>query len=565
MPYVLGIYLLVLACSLGLRLLNIRHLRRHGGVVPPELAATIDARNLPRTAAYTVEKERLDTLQTLVGTGLAGVFLFAGLLGAYDAWIARRGLPFVWSGWLFFIGIFAAESILRIPFSLAEHFHIERRYGFNRMGLGLWMSDWLKGFGLAVGIGSILVGGGLALVVWSPAWWWLWCWGFFLAFSLFLLYISPYVIEPLFFKLEPVRVAGLEESIQELLGRAGLRASRVFQMDASRRSAHSNAYFTGLGRVKRIVLFDTLVSQLDPAEILAVLAHEAGHWKKHHVLQRIVMTEGIALGGLYAAFRLVHIPGLPGLFGLQEASYPARALMLMTLFTLAAFPLTPLTSWLSRRHEWAADRFASDLTRRPQELASALAKLARDNLSNLYPHPLYARFHYSHPPVTERIRLLQGSMNTHPSAPAPSGSPGGGRPTGRVPESRDFIPQAAAIPVRGEEVCLVTSSTGKRWGIPKGLIEPEETATDCALKEAWEEAGVSGTLDPESVGSYFYTKWGGTYRVTVYILRVTEVHDEWPEKALRERIWVSFAEAVQRVSDPGLKRVLRDVLTARRE
>src|SRR5262249_36549579 len=151
-----------------------------------------------------------------------------------------------------------------------------------------------------------------------------------------------------------VRVAGLEESIRELLGRAGLRASRVFQMDASRRSTHSNAYFTGLGRVKRIVLFDTLVSQLAPEEILAVLAHEAGHWKKHHVLLRIVMTEAVALGVLFAASRLIHSPSLPGLFGLHEASFTARALMLMTLCTLVAFPLTPVTSWLSRRHEWAA-------------------------------------------------------------------------------------------------------------------------------------------------------------------------------------------------------------------
>ena len=133
-----------------------------------------------------------------------------------------------------------------------------------------------------------------------------------------------------------------------------------------------------------------------------------------------------------------------------------------------------------------------------------------------------------------------------------------------MPKSPDLIAQAAAIPVQGEQVCLVTSSTGRRWGIPKGLIEPDETATECALKEAWEEAGVSGTLDPESVGSYFYKKWGGNYRVTVYLLRVTEVLDEWPERDLRERIWVSFAEAVQRVSDPGLKRVMREALLAGR-
>ena len=422
MAFVLGLYLLILACSLGLRWADLRHLRRHCGVVPPELAGTIDPHTLSRVSAYTVESGRLDTLQMLAETAVAGVFLFAGLLGTYDAWIGRRGLSFVWSGIFFFAGLIVAESVLRIPFSLLHHFRVERRHGFNRMGFRLWASDWAKSLGLALVLGSILAGGALLLVARSPVWWWLWVWVFFLIFSLLLLYVSPYVIEPLFFKLEPVRTAGLEESIRELLGRAGLRAARVFQMDASRRSAHSNAYFTGLGRVKRIVLFDTLVQQLDTDEILAVLAHEAGHWKRRHVRKRIAVTEAIALGVLFAASRLIGAPSLPRLFGLATASFPARAVMLVAIGGLLAFPLTPLASWLSRRYEWEADRFAADLTRAPERLASALAKLARENLSNLHPHPLYSRFYDSHPPVVERIRHLRPRPDGTGAGVAPAGS-----------------------------------------------------------------------------------------------------------------------------------------------
>jgi STE24 endopeptidase len=190
--------------------------------------------------------------------------------------------------------------------------------------------------------------------------------------------------------------------------RAGLKVSRVFQVDASRRSRHSNAYFTGIGRVKRIVLFDTLIEQMSHDEILAVLAHEVGHWKKRHVLKGIVLSEGLALIGLFLAYKLVSWDGLPRLTGLSAASFYARALILGFIGSLAAFPLTPLFSYVSRRYEGEADRFASELTRRPEAMASALVKLSSENLSNLHPHPLYAKFYYSHPPVVERIRSLKG-------------------------------------------------------------------------------------------------------------------------------------------------------------
>jgi STE24 endopeptidase len=400
-------YLLVLGCTLLLRFLHLSHLRRHGDQVPAELEGVVDKATLARMNTYTVENGRLETIQLLVNNVLVALFLFGGLLGIYDEWISGRSSAFVWSGLLFFLGLYVAESIVRIPFSLAHNFGVEKRHGFNRMGPKLWLSDQLKSLAVGGAILGALVTGALFLVQWSPHWWWLWVWGFFLIFSLFLMYVSPYLIEPLFFKLEPVRIDGLEDAVRELLKRAGLRASRVFQVDASRRSSHSNAYFTGLGRVKRIVLFDTLVERLQVSEILAVLAHEAGHWKRRHVPKRIVVTELAALVLLFLASQLLARSDLPRLVGLDSASFHARVLILAFAASLLSFPLTPLSSWWSRRHEWDADRFAANLTQRPEELATALAKLSRDNLSNLHPHPLFARFYYSHPPVVHRIRRLR--------------------------------------------------------------------------------------------------------------------------------------------------------------
>jgi STE24 endopeptidase len=275
------------------------------------------------------------------------------------------------------------------------------------MTFKLWLSDLGKSLAIGTVITVITALAVLAIVQASPDRWWFWVWLFLLVFGIFLTYIAPYVIEPLFFKFEPLAVAGLEDRIKAVLEKAGLRVSRVFRVDASRRSRHSNAYFTGIGKVKRIVLFDTLLQQMTPDEIIAVLAHEVGHWKKKHVLKRIVMTEALAFAGLFIASRLVQGDTLPQLLGMTGLSFPAKLVVLGFLASLATFPLTPLSSALSRRHERESDRFAAELTGMPGAMASALVKLSKENLANLHPHPLYAKFYYSHPPVVERIRALR--------------------------------------------------------------------------------------------------------------------------------------------------------------
>lgn len=400
-------YLIVLGLGYWLKYLNLSHLKAHGSTVPPEFAGVIDPVQLNKISEYTFENSRVGLFESIIGNLFTVLFLFGGLLGVYDQWVLSKTGSLLWGGLLFSFILMYAGMLLDIPFSLFRNFKIENRYGFNTMTKRLWLTDLLKSIAISSVLGSIVILSALAIIQYSPVWWWLWVWAFFFAFSLFVMYLSPFILEPLFFKFEPVKAEGLEEKVRALMERAGLKVSHVFQVDASRRSRHSNAYFTGIGRVKRIVLFDTLIEQMTHEEVLAVLAHEVGHWKKRHVLKRIVLTETMAFCGLFLAFYLLKWDGLPGMIGLTNASFFARVVIFGFLSSLALFPFTPIFSSLSRRDEREADKFASDLTGYPEAMASALMKLSRENLANLHPHPLYAKFHYSHPPVVERIRMLR--------------------------------------------------------------------------------------------------------------------------------------------------------------
>jgi len=402
------LYLLTVAFGLWLRTLNLRHLARHGAEVPPELEGAVDPELLARTSAYTLAQSRLGLAESLFGSVLTVAFFFGGLLPLYDRWVASLSGSFVAGGVLFFVGLALAQTLLGIPFSLYRHFVLEARFGFNAMTGRLWMADLAKSTLLSCLLLSLLTAGALWLVQASPQRWWLWVWGFAALTTLFLMYLSPYLIEPLFHRFEPVRDEELRQRIQALMEKAGLRISAVQQVDASRRSRHSNAYFTGIGRVKRIVLYDTLLAQMSEDEILAILAHEAGHWKLGHIRRRLLWAELISLLAFGIAFLALQWEGLPSLLGMAEASFFGRVAIFGFLASVLTFPLTPLGSWWSRRHEWQADRFAVDLAGAPQPLASALVKLARENLANLHPHPLYAWFHYSHPPIVDRVRRLDG-------------------------------------------------------------------------------------------------------------------------------------------------------------
>ena len=234
------------------------------------------------------------------------------------------------------------------------------------------------------------------------------------AYSIFIIYISPYVIEPLFNKFTPIDNKTLEDGINNLMQKVGIKVSSIFKMDASKRTTHTNAYFTGIGRVKRIVLYDTLVEKMNEDEALAVLAHEVGHWKKRHIIKFIIVSEVIALIASYIGFKIIQGEILINLFNIKDSSFFAKAILLGFLGSIAAFPFTPLFNYFSRKYEIEADRFACKLTGEKEGMINALVKLSKDNLSNLHPHPLYAAFYYSHPPVLKRIRIIKStSINAH--------------------------------------------------------------------------------------------------------------------------------------------------------
>jgi len=382
-------------------------MKKYGMQVPEGFEGHIDESVLKKTHEYTIETSTFSFIESIFGRALTLVFIFGGLLSLYNVWIASLNLSFILEGLVFFLLLGYASSFLSVPFSLYDTFEIENKYGFNTMSPKLWMTDFLKSEILSTVLTAVAVVTGLWLIRRSPDYWWLFVWGFFLILSLFIMYISPYVIEPLFNKFTPLEGGGLEDRIRTMLDKTGIRVGRVFTIDASKRSHHTNAYFTGIGRVKRIVLYDTLISKMDQDEILAVLAHEAGHWKKKHVLKMIIVVEILSLIGAYLSFRILKTDLLSDIFSIQDATLFSNLVILGFVFSIVSFPFTPVFSYFSRRHEKEADRFASELTGKPESLATSLIKLSKDNLSNLHPHPFYAKIYYSHPPVVERVKWIR--------------------------------------------------------------------------------------------------------------------------------------------------------------
>lgn len=406
-------YLLIQGFEYWLKHINLRHMKIYGMNVPQGFEGHIDETVLRKTHAYTLEHNNLSLIESLFGNVLLLVFIYGGILNAYNSWIASLDLPFVMAGLVFFLLLSLAGSILSLPFSLYSTFKIENKYGFNTMTVKLWITDQLKSALISTFLMSVILLGSFRIIQANPDYWWLFVWGFFFIFSLFLMYISPYVIEPLFYKFTPLEGDEFEGKIRVMMQKAGIKVSKVFKIDASKRSHHTNAYFTGIGRVKRIVLFDTLINKMTQTEVLAVLAHEVGHWKKKHVLKRIVFIELISFIGMYLAFSILKTDFLAKLFQIKDVTLFSQMLILGFLFSIISFPFIPLSSYFSRKHEYEADRFAFALTSDSESLAISLIKLSKDNLSSLHPHPLYAKFYYSHPPVVERINKLREEAEGH--------------------------------------------------------------------------------------------------------------------------------------------------------
>ena len=374
--------------------------------VPQPFATSVTAAEHARAADYTIAKVRLGRIGTVVDAVLTLALTIGGGISLFDTLWRHAGLAEPWLG-VAVIGTCAlALQLIALPLSLWRTFVLEARFGFNRTTLRLFLADMAKGLGLAVVLGGPLLLATLLLMERAGRWWWVWVWGLFLAVMFLMAWAWPAFIAPLFNRFSPLEDAALKARIEALLARCGFASKGVFVVDNSRRSSHGNAYFTGIGRNKRIVFFDTLLERLAPAEIEAVLAHELGHFKLKHVRARLLVSIATILAGLAVLGWLQAQPGFYASLGVPIPS--THAALLLFAFTVPAVTLfiTPLMSWWSRRHEFAADGFATR-TASAAQLANALVKLHRDNASTLTPDPLYAAFYYSHPAPLARIARLR--------------------------------------------------------------------------------------------------------------------------------------------------------------
>ena len=400
----LAALLLEYGLDLAADLLNLRAL---DPALPPEFRDVFDPERYRRSQAYTHARAWLGMVAATVNLALLLGFWFAGGFNRLDRWVRALGLGPVPAG-LLFVGILGlAGAILTLPFGWWSTFVIESRFGFNRTKAATFWADRAKGVLLALLLGGPLLAAILFFFEKTGSRAWLWCW---LASAIFVVgvqFIAPTWIMPLFNRFTPLAEGGLREAILDYARSVAFPLEGVFVIDGSRRSTKANAFFTGFGRRKRVALFDTLLEKLDPGEVVAVVAHEIGHYKRRHV------TTGMAIGVLQAGilFFLLSIflrePGLFQAFGMEMRSVYAGLVFFALLFGPLDVAVSTFVRALSRRHELEADRFAAETTGAGERLASALRRLSADSLTNLTPHPLYVLLNHSHPPVLERLRALR--------------------------------------------------------------------------------------------------------------------------------------------------------------
>ena len=399
---------------------QIRHVAQHRNKVPAAFASTITLPSHQKAADYTIAKTRLGMLEMAFA---AAVLLGWTLLGGLDTLnqaLMRSGLADYGSllPQLVLLAAFGLISgLLDLPFTLYKTFRLEERFGFNKMTFKLWLSDLVKSTLVGTVVGLPIV----ALILWlmgsAGDWWWLWTWMVWMGFNLLVLVLFPTVIAPLFNKFKPLDDEALKARVTALMQRCGFAAKGLFVMDGSKRSAHANAYFTGFGAAKRVVFYDTLLKQLNPSEVDAVLAHELGHFKHKHIIKRIGVMFAMSLAGFallgWASSQVWFYTGLgvrPNLTGANDALALLLFLMVVPLFS---FFVSPVMAQFSRKHEFEADAYAISQTD-GRDLQSALLKLYKDNASTLTPDPVFVKFYYSHPPASERL----GRMTPSPESAA---------------------------------------------------------------------------------------------------------------------------------------------------
>ena len=386
---------------------HIKHIQRHRQQVPVEFAAEISLDAHHKAADYSCAKTRFGLSGTLFECVVILVLTFGGGLQWLHEITAGWFAPGVMRGVALVAALATAMTIIDIPFSLYSTFVIEQRFGFNKMTPLMFVVDMLKHGALAAALGIPLVACILWVMEQAGTWWWLYAWLIWVTFNLIILAVYPTWIAPLFNKFSPLNDPQLKERIERLLDKCGFKVQGLMVMDGSRRSSHGNAYFTGFGKTKRIVFFDTLLSRLLPAEIEAVLAHELGHFKLKHVIKRIVWIFAASLAFLWLLAQLMNQPWFYQGLNVQSPSTAMALIMFFMVMPHFIFLFQPVSSFYSRKHEFEADQYAAQYTP-AADLISALAKLYKDNASTLTPDPLHSAFYDSHPPAALRIARLKG-------------------------------------------------------------------------------------------------------------------------------------------------------------
>ncbi len=403
---VVALVILRLVAQLALEALNRREVRRNASQRPAAFVDVMDEATYAKAVQYTLAKSRFSTVETIFEVVILLALLFSGALPWL--WLKFNALSpgAAWSGALFLVGTMILLGLPGLPLEWWSQFRLEEKFGFNKSTMGLWVTDHIKSTLLGLVIGFPLMWALLALVGKVGSLWWLWGFALLFGFQLLMMVLYPKLIMPLFNKLTPLPEGDARTRLMALADRTGFRAQTIEVMDGSKRSGHSNAFFTGFGRFRRIVLYDTLMAQLAQDGVEAVLAHEIGHYKRGHIPQRLVTMALMQLGAFAAIAWLTNAAWFNAAFGLPPGMLAPTFLLFGLLGGLVTFWFSPIGNWVSRKHEYEADAFAKDAMGGAGPLVSALRKMSQKNLSNLTPHPLYSTFHYSHPTLVERERAL---------------------------------------------------------------------------------------------------------------------------------------------------------------
>ncbi len=410
MPIFSWIFLVALVTATGLQIWLIlrhrNHVKQHRAVVPKEFEQQISLDNHQIAADYTLDKTKVSMIELLIGTGLLLIWTLGGGLQWMDQLWRRLEWNPIYTGIAVLLSVSIISSVLDIPFSLYRTFVIEQKFGFNRSTPSLFVKDFIKQTLLSLAIGIPLLGLVLWLMQAMGDYWWLYVWAVIIGFSLLANWLYPIFIAPLFNKFTPLEDGTLKQRIQDLLSSCGFQSKGIFIMDGSKRSGHGNAYFTGFGQQKRIVFYDTLIENLSPDEIEAVLAHELGHFKRRHIRKRLISTSVITFASLALLAWLRQQDWFFTGLGVAEPSIYMALLLFSMIFPVFGIYLQPLFSLLMRKHEFEADEFAVQQTK-AEALIQALVKLYQENASTLTPDPLFSAFHDSHPPASIRIAHIQ--------------------------------------------------------------------------------------------------------------------------------------------------------------